>query len=241
MITTRNIRRCALPLSLAFGLLTAGVAQAQTTFQVTVTTPSLATTTGGGDILYFFNPAGTQNPSGSTALPATVTLSNITYVGYMGGAYVTLPIGTATNPSGTPATGAITNDQANGATNGIDYNFSQYGASLDFTVTFSGPALSPGAMPPADGSDFFVQLFDGSQNSILTNDPEGRVLDISYDGSGQFTTTTFPPNADGSGVPAATIIAVPVVAPEPDAAVCWLVGAGGLVALAAARRRKALS
>jgi hypothetical protein len=106
-----------------------------------------------------------------------------------------------------------------------------FGSTIDFVLSFDGPAVTSPNLTSTSGSTFSFGMFDDTGlNPLLTIDPNGTTFIIDLDLSGSLTTTTFAPNATDPSV-----ADVELVTPEP--ASCVLL-ALGLAAIAAKRRRK---
>jgi hypothetical protein len=175
MSRTTTVRTAALAI-LFLGILGDATARAGSALSLNVDTSALNGQSGYLDIQF--------NPGDSTALSATVTVSNFQTSGgslvqpstLTGDASGSLP-GTLTLDNGTPY-----NDIFQGFTFGTNF-------SLD--VDFSGPAVdSPGG---TTGSSFALSLYaaDGV-TPLLTTDPNGSVATLNLNADGTITVMTFP-------------------------------------------------
>ena len=83
-----------------------------------------------------------------------------------------------------------------------------FGSSFAFNLTLDGPALQAPNGTANSGSTFGLGLFDSTQNSILTTDPNGfaGLVDVKLDGS--TVTTVFPSDSHG-GAPVVQFVATP--------------------------------
>lgn len=214
-----TLRRTVAP---ALGLLALGAlgtaARAQS-FQVTLDTSSLTSTTGTLDFLF--------NPGGADAQNATLQVSGFTTNGTLAGTATDLGGGTGTLP------GTLT--IANSGSNNEVFQDITFGSTLSFTATLSGPALTP-PTGTSSGSLFAFTVFNSLNHPVFANNADNSALDISVNADGSLTTQPAPPGANGLTV-------APVSSPVPEASgalslgLLLLFGAGGLAV--AARRKRA--
>ncbi len=195
----------------ALGLLTLGAAaQAQTRYLVTLNTRTLNTTSGGLDFQF--------NPGGSGTSTASVQVTGFTTNGTLVG---------ASSDSGS-ATGALPGTLGISNSPGINEVFQgvTFGTTLSFALTFTSPDPTP------VGSLFAFTLFDNSGSQLLSNNPDGSVLDISVNPDGSLTPQPAPPGANGLTV---TPAPVPEASPALSLGLLLALGGGAM----AVRRRKA--
>jgi hypothetical protein len=188
------------------------------TYHVDVSTSSLAGQAGSLDLQF--------NPGGSTAQPATATVS-----GFSGGT-----LGSVLTETG-GASGALPGlvTFANGPVppgNELRQAFT-FGPSFGFDVTFSGDALD-NPLNHRDGSTFALFALNAAGNPLLAsplNAAGGAVLTIDVRPNGTTAATAFPNPAGGPPAASASPLAVGV--PEPATLGLF---AAGLLGLGAARR-----
>lgn len=152
------------------------------------------------------------NPGGSSALPATATVTNFTPLGNL----IPLdPNDLSTGPSG-DVSGSL--DSSLTLKNSTAYNdFFQgftYGSNLSFNVTLSGDALN-NPSGSTYGSSFAFSLYDSSGTTLLlTTDPYGSVMTINVDAGGTMSVETF--DTPGGGLPVGSVSPLVTSAPEPS-------------------------
>jgi len=174
------------------------------TYDVTVDTSSLASTTGG---IQFTLVAGNS--------PAPLDTATIT--SFMPQAGLMPPPTTSGDVSG-DLSGTMTMDNQAAS---LYFEALTYGSSLSFQVALSS---TPGSSSSAD-TLFAFYLFDSSGNPVSgPNSPSGEILDINIQGpSGAFDTpVTYSP-------PTITATQVSSVVPEPSSMVLLGVGLGAIV------------
>jgi hypothetical protein len=106
-----------------------------------------------------------------------------------------------------------------------------FGTTIQFRLSFAGPALSSPNGTSTSGSTLVFGMFDSTgSNPLLTSDPDGNALivDVSLDGT--TTVTTFASNAQG-GTPAVTLQPV-VPVPEPGTGIVLVFCLAGIAARA---------
>jgi len=193
---------------------TAGVVEAAPiTYSVTVNTTSLAGTTGFLD--FDFAP-------GSDSQSATVSISGFSTDGLLSG--LAQVNGAVTG--NLPGSLSITNTtQFNDYFQGLNF-----GTSIFFTLTLSGPALSTPNGTSTSGSTFAFGMFDATgSNPLLTSDPNGNTFTVQVNLIGTTSVTTFPP-ANG-GNPAATVVTAESTVPEPSTLMLVTITALSLIAV----------
>jgi hypothetical protein len=169
------------------------------TYSVSIDTSSIAGVNGS---LFFFFDGGV-----SPFDPATATVHAFT--------------GGTLDPGTLPADLVLGNDPPALYQQGITY-----GNLIHFFLELDGPAVSspnPGAV---GGSDFELFLLDSTDSSLLTDDPNGSIIDASIEAkTGHVSFTTFTNNGGASVVSVAAV-------PEPGSALLLLAGLlwGGMVA-----------
>ena len=172
-------------------LLATSPSWANVTYQVTVDTSSLASTSGSLDFQF--------NPGFLTTQPANLQILNFSSDGTPGGS----PTLTGDVSGALPGTvafdnGSLFNDYFTGFT---------YGNSLTFSVDLFGPAVTSPDGTSSSGSSFAFSMFSdpGGTIPVLTNDPSGFALtiDINLDGS------TTPTNSS-------SVLTVQNVTPAPE-------------------------
>jgi len=175
-------------------------------YSVSIDTSSLS---GPGSLFFSFG------PGVSPFDPATATVSGFSGGGTLG----------STIPSGAgilPGTLVLSNAAPATYQQAITYD----GSKIHFLFSLTGPAISspnPGAV---GGTDFALFLLDGSDNALLTDDPNGSVFDASIaPGTGAVSFATFQP----------AVVLISAV-PEPSS---FLLLMGG-VALIGARLRRSI-
>lgn len=198
-------------LTLSLLLCAAGAAQADTVYQVSVNTGSLAGTTGSLDFQFNFGNGETQ--------AASVTISNFagginggaTSVGQVTGGQLPTPV---TIGSGYPSSGF--NDY---------FETYTYGTSLKFSLDFSGPAVTAPNGVSSGNTEFFFSMFTDQNGTVPApgTDVNGVAGTAVINPNGSITTTNISPNLS--------------VSPEPNS--MWLTLAAGLtLAVAAFSRRR---
>jgi PEP-CTERM motif len=197
------------------------MAMADVTYDVSVSSPSLTTTSGFIDFQF--------NPADSSSLFATADLNNFATDGSVGAqAYQS---GDATGPAGGPLT-TLSFDNGT-ALNELTYN-SVYGTTMSFDLTLSGPALSGGA-PSGASTTFSFTLYDPSGDPYSTG-PGGSIVTIVINPDGSTTGTAYSPSSAGG--PTATVTQQGVV-PEPSTLLLSIIGFGTLFGWHQVRRRAA--
>ncbi len=185
---------------LLLAMLASAVPVSAGSYLVTINTTSVSSVAGS---LFF-----AYGPGAPPFDLATATITNFTG-GTLGAVLVTGGVGTL------PGSLALSNASPQ--------NYQQaftYGNSISFKLSLTGPALSTPSALAIGGTDLALYLLDGSDNPLLTDDPNGSIVDFSIaPKTGQVTYTTFP-NAGGS-----TVAAV-VPLPEPGSLLLLLSGAG---------------
>ena len=88
-----------------------------------------------------------------------------------------------------------------------------YGTTIQFLLSFGGPALTAPNGTSTSGSTFVFGMFDSTGNNpLLTTDPNGNAFTVDVNLVGGTTVTAFPSDANGDP-PAATLVAA---TPEPS-------------------------
>ena len=104
-----------------------------------------------------------------------------------------------------------------------------YGSAIHFLLTLTGAAIGSPDPSAVGGTDFALFLLDNTDSPLLTDDPNGSILDASIEaGTGNVSFTTFTYNGDPSVVSA-------VAAPEPGSVLLLL---GGVAWLGLRSRRR---
>ena len=188
-----------------------GAAHADTTYQVFVNTSSLAGKTGSLDFQFNFGNGATQ--------AATVTVSNP--LGGTNGA-----ASSAGQVTGGPFPSAVAIGNGYPGSGYNDY-FEAYtfSSSLNFSLTFSGPAVTAPNGVSSGNSEFYFSMFSDS-NGITPapgTDMNGVAGTVAFNPNGSFTLTRVSPNLS--------------FAPEPSS--LWLTLGAGLTLGAALLRRRA--
>ena len=184
---------------LLLGLLSTALPAWANTYFVSINTASISGVA--GSLFFSFGPG---------ALPFDP--ANAIVSGFSGGTLgaVLSPAGSGTLP------GTLTLDN-----NGPPENYQQsftYGSKISFFLSLTGAAVgnpSPGAI---GGTDLAFYLLDGSDNPLLTDDPNGTVFDASIaPKTGQVSFATFTNNGGPS------VVSVTAV-PEPGSMLLLLSG-----------------
>lgn len=166
------------------------------TYQVTVNTGAIDGTSG---FLDFDFAPGNDSQSAFVSIDGFSPGGSLTGVPQVNGGVIgTLP-------------GTLTIDNSTGFNDYFQaFNF---GTSLQFVLTFEGPALTAPDGTSTSGSTFAFGMFDSTGNNpLLTTDPNGNTFTVDVNLDGGTTVTTFA--SDGNGdPPAATITAA---TPEPS-------------------------
>lgn len=203
------LKTCLVTLSLL--LSAAGLSLADSVYQVSVNTSSLAGTTGSIDFQFNFGTGESQ--------AASVTIYNLS-----GGSN-----GTAT-PTGDVSGGPFPNPVTIGngyPSSGYNDYFESYtfGNTLNFDLDFGGPAVTAPDGFSSGNSEFYFSMFT-DQNGIDRapgTDSNGVAGTITVNPNGSFTLTAVSPNLN--------------FVPEP-ASVCLTLTAGAMLLGATVRRRR---
>ena len=199
-VSTRVLVVLAL-LSLGLGL--PGSVRADVVYHVVVDTSSISGTAGDG-IAFQFNPG--ISPPNPGLQDALATINNFAMSGGS--------IAFSANVGG--ASGDVTLNSLTIANSSLD-NESDYvvtfGTSLSFDITLSGDAINNPNPSATFGTRFSLDLFDSIGNPLLTNDPNGSVLNVDIAAGTGMTTVTMFPGPQGQP-PAAS--ATPVTPPTPS-------------------------
>jgi PEP-CTERM motif len=188
----RLTHRCSKVLATAlFGMLATGSVRADTLLRVTVSTGSIAGSSGFLD--FQFNP-------GADSQPGFVQLENFTSDGSLNGGPQVSGAVSGTLP------GVVRIDN----TTGFNDYFQpfDYGQTFSFLLDLGGPAITSPNGTSTSGSSFGLGLFDSNQNPLLTIDPNGFAAVVQVNLDGTTTPQVFPSNANG-GPPVTTVAAVP--------------------------------
>ncbi len=167
------MRKQLFTLSLFAGtlLLSTGVMNASTFYNVTVNTSTLAGTTGSIDFQF--------NPGVGSFQSATALIND--FSGGTGGTQTIYGSGVSGGPANSPITITNTAGQDNEVLD--TYTF---GNSLNFSVNFSGPAITSPDGSNTAGSEFafFIYSDPAGNNSALTSDPNGIAVSVSLSPEG---------------------------------------------------------
>jgi hypothetical protein len=222
------MRRNKIFLSISFlavcGLTVPGACAEIIQYALTVDTTSQTTNQGYIDLQ--FDPSSFTTQFANAAVKNFFTDGSLdsfgadTFDGTSGDVSGLLP-GTVTFDNGTS-----TNEYTQGIT---------FGTTITFNLDLSGPAIDS---PNGDGGgSFYLTFYDTLGNTILTNNPNNAAFEVDINGDGSTTPTAFP-NASG-GTSVVTYVGPTEVSAVPEPSMALLV-AGGLLGIAALRRRRAL-
>lgn len=173
-------------------------ANADTTYQIDLNTTPLSGYSGFVDLQF--------NPGGFDSLDASANISQVTTNGSLSNSDVL-----AGSASGMLPSGAVIENVA--AYNDLFQGFT-FGSDLDFRVTFSGSALSPGASITSSGSTFAVSLYGTDQvTPLLSTSSTGALALVTINPDGSIVSTTYP---DTDGITHASVVLLPSTSvPEP--------------------------
>ena len=171
----------------------AGLASAETIYDVAVDTSSISGTTGSLDFNF--------NPGPSATQSASLQILNFTSDGALAG---NCPCGTGDVSGQLPAT--LTFDNATGFNDYFD-DFT-FGSTISFAVSLYGPALSAPDGVSTSGSTFsFSMFFDaaGTIPALTTDTTDGFAFTVGVNLDGSTTVTNYSPQTnvvpEASGVP----------------------------------------
>lgn len=175
-------------------------------YSVQVNTTALNGTAGNLDFQF--------NPGNVDAQSATAMVSGFSTTGV---------IGTPAQLSGdvTPANASLPGAFTLGNTAQFNDLFQPitFGTSLNFLVTLGGAAVNAPNNTSTSGSLFAFSLYDAAGiNPLLTNSPDGAVLDIGVNPKAAIVVTAF---QDANGNPP---VAAPTLVPEPGSMVLLAIG-----------------
>jgi hypothetical protein len=208
-----NFTRRALLFSVAALFAAASASAGTISYSITVNTTGLAGS-GPGFIEFQFNQANSL-----TSLTATASISLFASSGYTfnaGGS------GGSTGVTGSLAAPPIVIPNDAGAANFYDIAVTTFGTSFSFLVTLTGDAIGGSA---ADGSGFFVFLFDSNFAPIVGPLGSGEIANVIVNPNGSTTAT-------GSTFTGGSALASEI--PEPGSVLLSFTGLGALALL---RRR----
>jgi hypothetical protein len=178
----------------------AGLALANTMYDVTVDTASISGTTGSLDFNF--------NPGPLVTQAASLQILNFSSDGTLAG---DCPCGTGDVSGQLPAT--VTFDNGTGLNDYFD-DFT-YGTTISFQVSLYGPALSSPDGVSTSGSTFAFSMFSDSAGTIpvLTSDTtDGFAFTVDVNLDGSTTVTNYSSQTDvalvNSGVPEPTSLAL---------------------------------
>lgn len=199
-------------------LANAGAASASLiTFTISIDT-SLVAGTPGGIYLDF--------STGADSDPATVAITNFSPSGGLSGGPDLAPGFTDGDVSGTLDAGDLVFGNNTSATNEYTEALT-FGSTLSLEATFDVPNVLLGT----SGSELDIQLTESDLlTPILTTDPSGNIVEISYDQTGTFTKT--------STSSAATITEIGTSTPEPATGASLSIMAALAAASSLWRRRR---
>ncbi len=160
------------------GSLSTGTVFASESAWIAINTSSLIGTSGTVD--FQFNPSNTPQV-------ATAVMESFTTDGTLSGA------ATLTGDVARALPGNVTFD--NQTSFNDYYQKFVFGSFIDFTVVFSGPAIDSPDGISLTSTDFYALLADSSGNPLLTNDPNGVLVDVGINLDGTLNPVSTSPDA----------------------------------------------
>jgi hypothetical protein len=191
---------------LILGLLGAGSARADLSFQVSTDTSSLSGQSGFLDFQF--------NPGDSSAIAATATVTDFSSVGGL-----LAPAAVLTDDAAGSLPGTLTLD--NGTSFNDVFQGFTFGTSVSFTVTLSGPAISNPSGTVGSAFAFSLYATDGV-TPLLTTDANGSVSTILLNATGTASAETFPQSTTDNAPVAIVTPAGVTPVPEPSSMVVVL-------------------